>query len=127
MWGAFYVNLPISGVRFGRKINNQHLIMNGANVRDHNGITIQLCDVKSHFSRRYVMARLERERHVNVTLHCCKHWRHLNERVLNSYRECCAFINPDIFIERMGFVITIAILLQLYVHQVLYEVEWLIQ
>ena len=38
MWGAFYVNLPILGVRFGGKINNQHLIMNGADVRDQNDL-----------------------------------------------------------------------------------------
>ena len=36
--GAFYRILPISGVRFGGKINDQHLIMNGADVRDQNDL-----------------------------------------------------------------------------------------
>ena len=41
VWGAIYVILLISGVRFGEifmKINDQHLIVNGADVRDHDGL-----------------------------------------------------------------------------------------
>ena len=34
VWGAFYVILPISGVRFDEKISDQHSVVHLANVKD---------------------------------------------------------------------------------------------